>query len=93
MLPASTTTQILRLYVTGRIVEYPFVLRNLELPLGSTVLDLGAAGSPPRITRGQLILSILLSLLCPRRVTSFSSSLGCTSENKHPHGVGSQLNI
>ncbi len=44
-LPYAAKKPFLRLRVTERIVEYPFVLRQLDLPLGSTILDLGATGS------------------------------------------------
>ncbi len=44
-LPYAAKRPFLHLRVTERIVEYPFVLRHLNLPLGSTILDLGATGS------------------------------------------------
>lgn len=44
-LPFILKKPFLRQYVTERIVENTFVLRNLDLPPGSTVLDLGATGS------------------------------------------------
>lgn len=44
-LPYTLKKPFLKLYVTERIVEYPFVLRHLDVPLGATVLDLGATGS------------------------------------------------
>lgn len=44
-LPYAAKRPFLHLRITERIVEYPFVLRHLDLPLGSTILDLGATGS------------------------------------------------
>jgi SAM-dependent methyltransferase len=44
-LPFVLKKPFLRQYVTERIVENAFALRNLDLPQGSTVLDLGATGS------------------------------------------------
>ncbi len=44
-LPYAAKRPFLHVRITERIVEYPFVLRHLDLPLGSTILDLGATGS------------------------------------------------
>ena len=44
-LPYALKHRFLRFVVTERIVEYPFVWRQLDLPSGATVLDLGATGS------------------------------------------------
>ncbi len=38
-------TSVAKLYCNERIVEYPFVLRNLDLPVGSKVLEIGATMS------------------------------------------------
>lgn len=44
-LPSALKRAFLRLSVTERIVEYPFVWRYLDVPLGATILDVGATGS------------------------------------------------
>ncbi|MFQ5817072.1 MAG: class I SAM-dependent methyltransferase [Terriglobia bacterium] len=44
-LPYRLKKPFLKLYVTERIVEYPFVWRHLDVSPGATILDLGATGS------------------------------------------------
>ena len=44
-LPYPLKKPFLKLRINERIIEYPFVWRHLEVPLGATILDLGATGS------------------------------------------------